>query len=107
MGINGKSHDMARIDLDVKLGTTEIWEIVSIRTGHPFHVHGAAFRILSLNGQAPRAHLLGWKDVALVESKAELLVAFNQPATRQSPFMFHCHILEHEDAGMMGQYVCA
>jgi FtsP/CotA-like multicopper oxidase with cupredoxin domain len=36
----------------------------------------------------------------------ELLVAFNQPATAQCPFMYHCHILEHEDAGMMGQYVC-
>jgi FtsP/CotA-like multicopper oxidase with cupredoxin domain len=49
---------------------------------------------------------MGWKDVVLVEEKAELLVAFNRPATAQCPFMYHCHILEHEDAGMMGQYVC-
>jgi blue copper oxidase len=49
---------------------------------------------------------MGWKDTALVEDKAELLVAFNQPATREHPFMYHCHILEHEDAGLMGQYVC-
>jgi len=48
----------------------------------------------------------GWKDVVLVEDRAELLVAFNQPASSQYPFMYHCHILEHEDAGMMGQYVC-
>jgi FtsP/CotA-like multicopper oxidase with cupredoxin domain len=41
----------------------------------------------------------------LVEDEAELLVAFNRP--RRGPFMYHCHILEHEDAGMMGQYVCA
>jgi FtsP/CotA-like multicopper oxidase with cupredoxin domain len=45
------------------------------------------------------------EDVALVEDKAELLVAFNRPTTREGPFMYHCHILEHEDAGLMGQYV--
>jgi len=65
-------------------------------------VHGASFRILSLSGAPTPAHLAGWKDVALVEDGAELLVAFNHSATREHPFMYHCHILEHEDAGMMG-----
>jgi FtsP/CotA-like multicopper oxidase with cupredoxin domain len=105
--INGKAHDPARIDVETELGTLEVWEIVSIGMAHPFHVHGAAFRILSLKGAPPPAHLAGWKDVALVEDEAELLVAFNQPAAKDHPFMYHCHILEHEDAGMMGQYVCA
>jgi blue copper oxidase len=105
--INGKTHDMARIDVETGLGTLEVWEIVSLGVAHPFHVHGAAFRILSLVGAPPPAHLAGWKDVVLVEDKAELLVAFNQPAARERPFMYHCHILEHEDAGMMEQYVCA
>ncbi|HLX16376.1 MAG TPA: multicopper oxidase domain-containing protein [Bradyrhizobium sp.] len=45
-------------------------------------------------------------DVVLVEDEAELLVKFSRPATPEHPFMYHCHILEHEDAGMMGQYVC-
>jgi blue copper oxidase len=107
MCINGKTHDMTRIDVETGLGTLEVWEIVSIGMAHPFHVHGAAFRILSLDGAPPPAHLAGWKDVVLVEDKAELLVAFNHRATLQHPFMYHCHILEHEDAGMMGQYVCA
>jgi blue copper oxidase len=106
MCINGKTHDMGRIDVETKLGTLEVWEIVSIGMAHPFHVHGASFQILSLEGAPPPAHLAGWKDVVLVEDKAELLVAFNHPATRAHPFMYHCHILEHEDAGMMGQYVC-
>jgi FtsP/CotA-like multicopper oxidase with cupredoxin domain len=108
MCINGKTHDLARIDAETQLGTLEVWEIVSVGMAHPFHVHGASFRILSLAGAPPPAHLAGgWKDVVLVEDKAELLVAFNHPATREHPFMYHCHILEHEDAGMMGQYVCA
>jgi cuproxidase len=105
--INGKTHDLARIDVETELGTLEVWEIVSLGMAHPFHVHGVSFRILSLKGAPPPAHLAGWKDVALVEDEAELLVAFNQPATRKHPFMYHCHILEHGDAGMMGQYVCA
>jgi blue copper oxidase len=105
--INGKTHDLARIDVETKLGTLEVWEIVSRGMAHPFHVHGASFRILSLSGAPPPAHLSGWKDVVLVEDEAEVLVAFNRPATREHPFMYHCHILEHEDAGMMGQYVCA
>jgi FtsP/CotA-like multicopper oxidase with cupredoxin domain len=107
MTINGKTHDLSRIDASVKLGTTEVWEIVSKRMAHAFHTHGASFRVLSINDEAPPAHLAGWKDVILVEDRANLLVAFHQPAPRRHPFMFHCHILEHEDAGLMGQYVCA
>jgi blue copper oxidase len=107
MRINGKTHDLARIDFETQLATLEVWEIVSIGFAHSFHVHGASFRILSMDGALPSTHLAGWKDVVLVESKAELLVAFNHPATREHPFMYHCHILEHEDAGMMGQYTCA
>ena len=87
-------------------GTTEIWEIFSVGMIHPFHVHGASFRIISINGQSQPAYLTGWKDVVLVEEKTELLVAFNRPAMLQHPFMYHCHVLEHEDAGMMGQYIC-
>jgi blue copper oxidase len=107
MCINGKTHDPGRIDVETALGSMEVWKIVSRSMAHPFHVHGASFRILSLSGKPPPAHLAGWKDVVLVEDEAELLVAFRRPATREHPFMYHCHILEHEDAGMMGQYVCA
>jgi len=89
-----------------QLGTAEVWEITSIGMAHPFHIHGALFRILSLEGERPQPHLAGWKDTLLVEDKAELLIAFNQPATQAHPFMYHCHILEHEDAGLMGQYIC-
>jgi blue copper oxidase len=106
-GINGQTLDMGRIDVETKLGTSEVWEVISAGMAHPFHIHGALFRILSIAGAPPRAHLAGWKDVVLVEDKAELLVAFNRPATPAHPFMYHCHILEHEEAGLMGQYVCA
>ena len=105
-GINGQAFDMERIDVETNLGTSEVWKVVSVGMAHPFHIHGALFRILSIGGASPPAHLAGWKDVVLVEDSAELLVAFNRPATRDHPFMYHCHILEHEEAGLMGQYVC-
>src|SRR5262245_14703528 len=105
-GINGKSFDMERIDVETSLGTNEVWEVVSAGMAHPFHIHGALFRILSIAGAPPLPHLAGWKDVVLVEDEAELLVTFTQPATRDHPFMYHCHILEHEEAGLMGQYIC-
>jgi blue copper oxidase len=107
IGINGRPYDIGRIDVETRLGTTEVWEVVSIGMAHPFHVHGALFRILSIEGAPPAAHLTGWKDTVLVEDKAELLVAFNRPAAQDHPFMYHCHIIEHEEAGLMGQYVCS
>jgi FtsP/CotA-like multicopper oxidase with cupredoxin domain len=107
MGINGRSFSMNRIDVTTKLGTSEIWEIVSAAMAHPFHIHGVSFRILSNNGRPPAAEQSGWKDVVLVEDRAEILVRFNHPASARMPFMYHCHILEHEDHGMMGQFAVA
>lgn len=106
MGINGRSFAMGRVDVTAKLGTTEVWEISAggMPMAHPFHVHGASFRILSKNGAGPAAYEAGWKDVVLVEDHAEILVRFENPAQSKMPFMYHCHILEHEDHGMMGQF---
>lgn len=106
MAINGRPFDMARIDVTTKRGTMELWGIGSQMMAHPFHVHGTQFQILSLNGQVPPLHMQGWKDTVVVAREAQILIPLSQPAAREHPFMFHCHILEHEDAGMMGQYVC-
>ncbi|MBV1703093.1 MAG: multicopper oxidase domain-containing protein [Hyphomicrobiales bacterium] len=108
--INGQSMDMNRIDVKVKLGTTEIWEISNTaHMAHPFHFHGTSFRILSRNGAPPPAHEQGFKDVVLVrqDETVQVVARFDQPADADHPFMFHCHILEHEDAGMMGQFTVA
>src|SRR6516164_8217280 len=71
-GINGQTFDMERIDVETKLGTSEVWEVVSAGMAHPFHIHGALFRILSIAGAPPPPQLTGWKDV--VEDRAQLLV---------------------------------
>ncbi len=106
MAINGKPFDMDRVDVSTRKGTVELWQISSQMMGHPFHLHGTQFQILSMNGQEPPAHMRGWKDTVIIAREAEILVPFSQPASAETPFMFHCHILEHEDAGMMGQYIC-
>lgn len=104
MAINGRPFDMSRIDFEVALGSVERWHIRSTMVAHPFHVHGVRFRVVSENGAPPQPENTGWKDTVLVPGEAEILARFDQPASRETPFMFHCHILEHEDAGMMGQF---
>ncbi|MGH6760283.1 MAG: multicopper oxidase CueO [Phyllobacterium sp.] len=105
MAIADEPFDMKRIDVEAKLGSYEIWELESREMAHPFHIHGASFRILTKNGELPAAHEMGWKDVMLVDGKAELLIRFDREADRDHPFMFHCHVLEHEDVGMMAQFI--
>ncbi len=103
-GINGRPFDMHRLDAEVALGTTERWIVSGQMMGHPFHVHGARFRVASQNGGDVRLENAGWKDTVFVEGEAELHVRFDHPAAGSHPFMLHCHILEHEDLGMMGQF---
>ncbi len=105
MAIAGEPFDMKRIDVEARLGSWEIWTLETQEMPHPFHIHGASFRILTLNGRTPPPHRAGWKDTALIDGKAELLIHFNRAASRERPFMFHCHVLEHEDVGMMAQFV--
>lgn len=104
LAINGRAYDMGRIDFDVPRGEVELWEVTSDMMAHPFHVHGTSFTVLSENGKTVPFQQRGTKDVLLVDGSAEILVRFDKPATRETPYMFHCHILEHEDGGMMGQF---
>jgi len=109
VNINGKQFDIDRIDEELKINDTEIWE-VSNESGmgmmggmvHPFHAHGVQFQVLDRDGASPPAGETGWKDTVLVnpEEKVRLIATFKHPGD----FMYHCHILEHEDAGMMGQF---
>ncbi|KFK92674.1 MULTISPECIES: multicopper oxidase CueO [unclassified Serratia (in: enterobacteria)] len=102
--INGKAFDMNKPMFTSKRGQYEKWTISGEGDMmlHPFHIHGTQFRILSENGQAPAAHRAGWKDTVLVEGKrSEVLVRFNHLASAEQAYMAHCHLLEHEDTGMM------
>ena len=104
--INGKKFDPDRIDLRQEQGVTEVWEIYNkpdMMGGmiHPFHIHGTQFKIISRDGKETQPNEQGLKDSVLVEpgERVKLLVTFPE----EGIFVFHCHILEHEDNGMMGQ----
>ncbi len=105
--INGKSMDINRIDEVVKAGSTELWEITNTSMmQHPFHIHNVQFKIISRRGEV-KGHELGFKDVVLVRphETVQVLIKFPEFSDPKIPYMYHCHILEHEDFGMMGQFV--
>ncbi|WP_173056749.1 multicopper oxidase family protein [Phytohabitans houttuyneae] len=106
--INGKKMDMSRIDAVVTKDTTEVWEITKEDgTAHSFHVHDVQFQVLSVGGAPPPAELSGWKDTVLLapNETVKIIARFADYADPDVPYMYHCHVLKHEDAGMMGQFV--
>lgn len=104
--INGKSFDMNRVDEFITAGTTEIWEITNRSPmAHPFHAHAVQYQILERDGQLATGTDLGWKDTFLVQpGKSVKIIAKFDPVINVGDYMYHCHILEHEDAGMMGYF---
>jgi FtsP/CotA-like multicopper oxidase with cupredoxin domain len=106
MTINGAVMDMGIINERVERGVWERWRIRSNQGEHPFHVHGCSFLIESLAGEAVPADQQGWKDMITLDDDgwSEMIVRFDYIATEEHPYMYHCHILEHEDRGMMGQF---
>ncbi|WP_271397632.1 multicopper oxidase family protein [Salinicoccus roseus] len=105
VSINGRKYDPDRIDTTQPLGEYQVWEIVNAKDEmenliHPYHVHGVQFRILDRDGKIPPRNEQGWKDTVLVNpgETVHILLKFTKPGK----FMYHCHILEHEEHGMMG-----
>lgn len=96
--INGRTFNPERVDTRVNLSAIEDWEFVNPSTmDHPMHIHTNPFQVIGSEGAPIRA----WKDVVLVpaRSRARIRTAFRDFAGRT---MYHCHILDHEDLGMMG-----
>jgi blue copper oxidase len=109
--LNGKPFALGEPDFAAPRGQALRWQIseASDRMLHPVHVHGCQFRIVSQSGQPPEPYRAGWKDTAPISagSVSEILVSFPRPAGPDAPYMAHCHILEHEDSGMMTQFTVA
>jgi FtsP/CotA-like multicopper oxidase with cupredoxin domain len=106
--INGKFMDINRIDETVRVGDIETWEITNRSSmAHPFHIHNVQFRIHARNGVTPPPNERSLKDTVLVNPGESVLLAmrFSDYTDSDTPYMYHCHILEHEDAGMMGQFL--
>lgn len=113
------SFSLEQVGFTVPRHSVERWTL-TLRTGdiypHPFHVHGTQFRVLAINGGPVPAQLQGWKDTVNIPGAAnirsepgtvEILVRFDHVATLPHPYMVHCHVLEHEDGGMMMGFAVA
>lgn len=106
--INGGSFDMDVINDYVPVGNMEIWQFENLsELGHPMHIHDVQFNILRVDGVPPAANLTGWKDTVLVYpgEVVEVLAEFTDFVDKSYTYMMHCHSLNHEDAGMMEQFV--
>ena len=112
--INNRTMDMRRVDEVVPLNQVEVWEVHNERMmmmgmEHNFHIHGTHFMILERNGSASNVseNEKGYKDTVYLASgdSVKLIVKMTDYADKTSPYMYHCHFLEHEDRGMMGQFI--
>jgi suppressor of ftsI len=101
--INHATFDPKRVDLKVPLGSIEEWTVRnSSEELHVFHLHQVHFQVVSVNGKpVPFTSLVDTVNVP-IHGEVKIRVAFTDPAI-VGRFMFHCHILEHEDKGMMSQ----
>ena len=115
--INGFTFRMEEIAFEVKRGAVEIWRISNPAVGmpHPMHIHGFSFQVLErLNsppqwsamarfGKGRAVSDLGWKDTVLVwpGETVRIAIDFAHDFPGSQTYVFHCHNLEHEDAGMM------
>lgn len=106
--INNERMDMGRIDEVVELGATEIWTVRNnMAWAHNFHVHDVQVQILDIAGAPPPPEFSGWKDTVYLRPNEDyrLIMRFTDYADPATPYMYHCHLLRHEDEGMMGQFV--
>ncbi|GAB3478547.1 multicopper oxidase family protein [Polaromonas eurypsychrophila] len=115
--INGYTFRMDEIAFDVKRSAVEIWNISNPTLGmpHPMHIHGFSFQVLERIGSPPQVAAtarfgqgrtvsdLGWKDTVLVwpGESVRIAIDFTHDFSGDQTYVFHCHNLEHEDAGMM------
>ena len=118
--INGKTFRMDEIPLEVKRGAVELWTISNPALGmpHPMHIHGFSFQVVERRGSPGQLSAgarfgrgrtvsdLGWKDTVLVwpGETVRIAIDFSHNFPGNQDYVFHCHNLEHEDAGMMINY---
>jgi len=107
--INGVSMDMSVINERIPVNEVEIWEVTNqMGMEHNFHIHASHFLVAERNGSANNVldNEKGYKDVVFIPANetVKLIVKMTDYTNSTAPYMYHCHFLEHEDAGMMGQF---
>jgi len=106
--MNKKPFHMDTINIVTLLNNTEVWTLQNkTMVAHPFHIHDIQFYVLDINGLPPPAEYQGLKDVILVRPNetVRFITQFTTFRDNQVPYMYHCHLLHHEDDGMMGSFL--
>jgi blue copper oxidase len=106
--IDSQAYDGSRIDQVVLVDTVEIWRIENLTgSSHPFHIHDIQFFILDRTGGPIAQHESGKKDTVVVNrgETVRFITKFERHNDTEVPYMYHCHILPHEDGGMMAQFI--
>jgi FtsP/CotA-like multicopper oxidase with cupredoxin domain len=99
--VDGKEYDPNDPPRQLKLGGVEEWTVSSAAGNHPYHIHVNAFQVME-KGADGKLHPGDWKDTMLVKpSPADPIVVRSRYEDFDGPFVLHCHILDHEDQGMM------
>lgn len=97
--VNGEMHTP---DAPVHVGELQVWEVANTSLmDHPFHLHGFFFQVIEENGKEPE--FKAWKDTYNLKPKSKVKIAWI-PDNRPGRWMYHCHILEHHEAGMMAHF---
>lgn len=107
---NGGIFNITRVDKTIPMNSVQKWTITNSNVfGHTFHIHDVQFNLIARNGNASAVgqHELGWKDVLYLprNESATFIARFDDYADPLHPFMYHCHFSNHEDDGMMQQFV--
>ena len=115
---DNQGYDEDVINQHVRLGDTEKWTITNNRTfGHSFHIHDVQFTVVSRSSGEVAEHERGWKDTVFLSpnERVSFVARFEDFASATDPYMYHCHMANHEDGvaagatthggGLMGQFL--
>ncbi len=92
----------------LKLNAIEKWTVVNNNIfGHSFHIHDIQFKIVSRSSGAIAPYESGWKDTFYIRTgeTVSVVAKFDDFASDTNPYMYHCHFPNHEDGGLMGQFL--
>jgi bilirubin oxidase len=103
-----QGYSMDHIAQTVVLDTVEAWNIQNGQIfGHSFHIHDVQFAIVERSSGPVAEYEKGWKDTFYIQigEKVTFVAKFDDYASSEHPFMYHCHMANHEDEGLMGQFL--
>ena len=105
---DNNTYGFSTINQNIQLNAIEKWTIVNNNIfGHSFHIHDIQFKIISRSSGTVATYESGWKDVVYVPlgESVSVIAKFDDFASAVNPYMYHCHFSNHEDEGLMGQFL--